>query len=124
MRRGRRIETTMPVSAEDKRLVRGWSGGKPSYFIHGPLVFSPLSLNGLPYFVQARPDLDSPRNPALARVGDPVRFPGEELVVVTSPMLKHKIAKGYLDPLGQVVKEVNGTPIKNLRHLVELLRDC
>jgi S1-C subfamily serine protease len=124
MRRGRRIETTLPVSAEDKRLIRGWGGGKPSYFIHGPLVFSPLSLNGLPYYVQARPDLDTPRNPVMARLGDRVRFPGEELVVVTSPMFNHKIAKGYADPVGQVVKEVNGTPIKNLKHLVELLREC
>jgi len=98
-------------------------GGKPSYFIHGPLVFSPLSVNGFPYYMQARPDLDSPRNPALARLGDRVRFPGEELVVVTSQMFNHKIAKGYFDPVGQVIKEVNGTPIKNLKHLVELLRD-
>jgi len=99
-------------------------GGKPSYFIHGPLVFSPLSLNGLPYYMQAHPELESQRNPAMARLGDPVRFPGEELVVVTSPMFNHKIAKGYADPLGQVVNAVNGTQIRNLRHLVELLRDC
>jgi S1-C subfamily serine protease len=124
MRRGRRIETVLPVSAEDKRLVRSWAGGKPSYFIHGPLVFSPLSFNALQYFMQMRPELDTPRNPAMARVGDRVRFPGEQLVVVTAPMFKHKIAKGYGDPVGQVLKEVNGMPIKNLKHLVELLRDC
>jgi S1-C subfamily serine protease len=124
MRRGRRIDLMLPVSAEDTRLVRGWGGTKPSYFIHGPLVFSPLSLTALPSLMQARPDLDNPRNPVISRLADHVRFPGEELVVVTSPMFNHKIAKGYNDPVGQVVKEVNGTPIKNLKHLVELLRDC
>jgi S1-C subfamily serine protease len=124
MRRGRRIETTLPVSAENRSLLRGWGGGKPSYFIHGPLVFSPLYANALPYYLEARPELDTPRNPALARLGDRVRFPGEQLVVVTSPMFNHKITKGYADPVGQVLTEVNGTPIKNFKHLVELLRDC
>jgi S1-C subfamily serine protease len=124
MRRGKRVETSLPVSAEDKRLVRSWGGGKPVYFIHGPLVFSPLSFSGIPYYMRVRPDLDNPRNPAMARIGDRVRFPGEELVVVTSPMFNHKITKGYGDPVGQVVKEMNGTAIKNLKHLVELLRDC
>lgn len=124
VRRGRRVETTLPVSTENRSLVRGWGGGKPSYFIHGPLVFSPLTLNGLALYLEARPELDTPRNPAMARVGDRVRFPGEQLVVVTSPMFNHKITKGYADPVGQVIKEVNGTPIKNLKHLVELLRDC
>jgi hypothetical protein len=45
-------------------------------------------------------------------------------VAVTAPMFSHKIAKGYVDPVGKVVKEVNGVPIKSLRHLVETIRDC
>src|SRR5262245_12086540 len=48
---------------------------------------------------------------------------GEELVVVTRPMFDHKIAKGYDDPVGRVLKEVNGVRIKNLVHLVETIRD-
>ena len=51
------------------------------------------------------------------------RFPGEELVVVTSPLLVHKITRGYGDPFGLVVSDVDGIKIKNLRHLVEVLRD-
>jgi hypothetical protein len=43
--------------------------------------------------------------------------------VVASPLFAHKITRGYDEPMGQVVKEVNGTRVKNLRHLVELLRD-
>jgi S1-C subfamily serine protease len=118
LRRGQPVETALPVSAEDNRLVRGWNGGKPSYFIHGPIVFSPLTLSAIPYYAQVRPDFDYPR------LNERTRFPGEELVVVTSPLFNHKIAKGYSDPVGQVVKEVNGTPVKNLKHLVALLRDC
>ena len=36
----------------------------------------------------------------------------------------HAIARGYDDPVGQVVSEVNGVKVRNLRHLVETLRDC
>jgi hypothetical protein len=42
---------------------------------------------------------------------------------VSSPFLPHKLAQGYGNPLGQVVKAINSKPIKNLGHLVEVLRD-
>src|SRR3954447_12855180 len=45
------------------------------------------------------------------------------LVAVTSPMFPHAIAKGYDNPFSKVVKEINGVKVKNLKHLVELLRD-
>jgi hypothetical protein len=37
-------------------------------------------------------------------------------------LLPHKLGKSYGDPTGQVVKQVIGTRIRNLRHLVETLR--
>ena len=51
-------------------------------------------------------------------------FPGEELVVVASPFFPHALSENYTQPIGHVVKSVNGIPIKNLRQLVEVLRDC
>jgi hypothetical protein len=33
------------------------------------------------------------------------------------------LAQGYSSPISQVVKTVNGTPVKNLKHLVGILRD-
>ena len=39
-------------------------------------------------------------------------------------MFSHKIGKGYQDPYAEAVTEVNGIRIKNLAHLVELLRDA
>ncbi len=39
-------------------------------------------------------------------------------------MFSHKITKGYGQVFGAVVSTVNGTPVKNLAHLVELLRDA
>jgi hypothetical protein len=43
---------------------------------------------------------------------------------VAAPLFPHKVSAGYSNPTGAVVKRVNGTPIKNLNHLVEVLRDC
>src|SRR5206468_2713246 len=57
------------------------------------------------------------------RLYDKPGFPGEELVVVTSPLLRHKVVRGYSDPLNKVVKSVDGVSIKNFRHLIETLRE-
>src|SRR6185369_8632528 len=57
-------------------------------------------------------------------IGDKPAFPGERLVVVASPFFPHKSAAGYSSPTGLVVKSVNHIAIKNLGHLVEVLRDC
>jgi S1-C subfamily serine protease len=123
LRDGRRVEVALPVTTKDTRLIRDYQGEQPSYFIHGPLVFSPVWADAIPWYSRLNPALYAGKSPLMTRGLDRVRFPGEELVVVTAPMFSHKIAKGYSDPVGRVVQEVNGVKIKNLRHLVETLRD-
>jgi hypothetical protein len=39
-------------------------------------------------------------------------------------MFPQRLAKGYSDPAFSVVEEVNGIRVRNLRHLVETLRDA
>jgi S1-C subfamily serine protease len=120
LRKGKRLEVKMPVTARDDRLMRGYQGEQPSYFIHGPLAFSPVRREAVNTYLGLN---RHPTTPLLTRAAARVRFPGEELVVVTAPMFEHKITKGYFDPGGQVVEEINGQKVKNLRHLVEILRD-
>ena len=108
-------------------LIESLQGSYPSYFVYGPLVFSPVSRE----FCAAVDRPGSAVSAALAIMGSPLvtrrgdrpAFEGEELVVVTSPMFPHRSSKGYDNPFSKVVKEINGVPVKNLRHLVELLRD-
>ncbi len=59
-----------------------------------------------------------------SRIGGQPTFKGEQLVVVSSPFFPHKLSQGYSDPYFEVVKSVNGIPIKNLDHLVKVLRDA
>jgi S1-C subfamily serine protease len=119
VRAGKEVKLNVPVSRWDDFVLSELKGKYPSYFLYGPLVFSPATLNTANQF--ARADISSP---LLQRQGEKVRFPGEELVLVACPMLRHKCVRGYNDPVGRVVAEVNGVKVKNLRHLVEVLRDC
>ena len=112
----------MVATREDDRLIKPYQGRYPSYFVHGPLVFSPSIEEAVSTYAQGNP-FAMLGSPLSTRETDRVAFPGEELVVVTAPLLAHPIARGYSDPFGQVLKDVDGVPVRNLRHLVELLRD-
>jgi S1-C subfamily serine protease len=124
LRDGREVAVALPVTRRDNRLLRDYEGEPIAYFIHGPLVFAPANGDAVPLYGRMNPALYASDSPLITRRFERVSFPGEELVVITAPMFAHKITKGYGDPVGRVVKEVNGVRIKNLRHLVETLRDC
>ncbi len=87
-------------------------------------VFSPVMADSASLYFRFNPTIASRNSPIMTRSSDRARVPGEELVVVTAPMLPNRITRGYGEPFGQVVETVNGTRIQNLRHLVETLRDC
>jgi hypothetical protein len=61
--------------------------------------------------------------PLMKRLLDEPAFDGEELVLVSSPFFPHALSMGYSDAMGSVVDTVNGVRIRNLGHLVEVLRD-
>jgi S1-C subfamily serine protease len=124
VRAGRTIDGRLPVSRDDDHMIRGYEGKMPSYFVCGSLVFSPAMREAVSTYYRANPGIGVRNSPLITRSADRVRFPGEELVVVTSPMLPRRMTRGYGEPISQVVESVNGTRIKNLRHLVETIRDC
>jgi S1-C subfamily serine protease len=124
VRDGKEQVVEVPVTIKANELIQPLQGKYPSYFIYGVLAFSPASLE----FVQAvdrgsQSFLGAIGSPLVTRRGDKASFPGEELVIVSAPMFPHRIGKGYGNPIAKVVKEINGIKIKNLKHLVETLRD-
>ena len=129
VRDGKEVSIDLLVSSKRMMVIPSLEGTYPSYFVYGPLVFSSASAQ----FVMglAKSDaatkwtsfLSAMGNPLLRRIGDRAAFEGERLVVVSSPFFPHKLSKGYANPIAQVVKTVNGIHIKNLEHLVEVLRD-
>ena len=126
VREGKTIKIDLPVKATNPLLIETLKGKYPSYFVYGPLVFSPVTSEFAGAFGRVASYLSYlaiTGNPLVTRRGDYAKFPGEELVVVTSPMFPHKIGKGYDSPQYKVVKEINGVHVKNIQHMVELLRD-
>ncbi|MGE3819788.1 MAG: trypsin-like peptidase domain-containing protein [Isosphaeraceae bacterium] len=128
IREGEEVKIDLPVKARRPALIDSLRGRYPSYFVYGPLVFSPVTAEFLAGFDRAGNQiyalLGAIGSPLVLRRGDTPAFDGEELVVVSAPMFPHRVSKGYSNPMLKVVKEINGVKVKNLRHLVELLRDA
>jgi S1-C subfamily serine protease len=126
VRQGKPADVELPVATKWPMLIESLQGRYPSYFVYGPLVFSAASrefCSAIDRNSTVAAALSLIGSPLMTRRGERSSFEGEELVAVTSPMFPHAICKGYDNPFSKVVKQVNGVPVKNLRHFVQLLRD-
>ena len=122
-RQGRFLPVELPVQAQRDMVIPYMMAANPRYFILGPLVFSQTTQDFLDRLGGQRTSLGRRSSPLLTRRFDKPAFPGEELVVISSPLFPHRIINGYDDPNNAVVTEINGIPVKNLSHLVEIVRD-
>jgi S1-C subfamily serine protease len=123
-RNGRTITFDLPVQPQRDLVIPHLMEHNPRYFILGPLVFSQATQDFLDRLGgQRAASLSRRSSPLLTRRFDKPAFPGEEIVVVASPMFPHRITNGYDDPYNAVVSEINDIPVRNLRHLVEIVRD-
>jgi S1-C subfamily serine protease len=126
VRGGKTVHVALPVASDRPALVHSLQGAYPSYFIYGPLVFSRASAEFIGLFggnAATIGALGYIHNPLVTARGDPPSAQRDELVVVAAPFFPHKLAKGYTSAQGEVVRAVNGTPVRNFAHLVALLRD-
>lgn len=96
----------------------------PRYFIVGPLVFTQATTELVgalpPQYIQVFNFLG---NPLASRASSQPAFEGEEIIVVASPMFDHRIAKSYDRSHLSVLSKINGTKIKNLRHLATVINE-
>ena len=125
-RAGKPLQVQLPVSADHPSLVTDLRGSYPSFFIYGPIVFSPATwqlVSNIENNAGVMRMLGLVKSPLVTHALDEPDADLQELVVVSSPFFPHKIANGYSNPAGSVVYSVNGTRIKSLKHLVAVLRD-
>jgi hypothetical protein len=111
------------------------NGAYPPYFIYGPIVFSVATEDFIAAFTSQRGGaalsganvfnaLSMLESPLVTRRSERPTSEEKELVVIPAPFFPHKLATGYRNPAGRVVKSVNGIAVKSLRHLVRILRDA
>jgi len=126
LRDGQPLDVDVPVLARRKRVIPYLDGAYPSYFILGPMAFETVSAELASGFYSDQrwlSFLTGKRSPLATRVNDEPSFEGEELVIVPAPFFSHRLTKGYDSPAMHVVYKLNDVKIKNLIHLVELIRD-
>jgi len=129
VRAGKEMQIQLPVSSKFPTVTPALGNGYPSYFIYGPMVFSTCTeefvrgMTGGDHALLRLRLLSARKSPLLTRLGDHPAFAGEELVVVPSPFFPHKLVEGYAPPFSQVVDSINDIHVKNLAHLVQILRD-
>jgi S1-C subfamily serine protease len=129
MRDGKEMKIYVPVPSSRPVVIPSLSGTYPSYFIYGPVVFTSATMEFVSQAMQGQRGgslmgiLSASGSSLVRRMDDKTRFEGEQLVVVPCPLFPHQLSLGYRDPSFQVVKSVNGIPIKNLAQLVQVLRD-
>jgi S1-C subfamily serine protease len=131
VRNGQELKVELPIGKRRPRLIPDLVGDYPSYFVYGPMVFSSATTQFITALGRTTKTpaaimtaLVLTRSPLVSRMMEEPAFDGESLVVVSSPFFPHKLSTGYSNPMGQVVKAINGTKVRNLPHLVELLRDA
>ncbi|MCO6045570.1 trypsin-like peptidase domain-containing protein [Aeoliella sp. ICT_H6.2] len=125
LREGESQQAQIPVSTERQLLIPLLKDGYPEYFIYGPLVFTTPTQESIralgPMYMTA---LAARQNPLILRMFDRPSEPDEQLVMIATRTFPHRIAQGYSNQPFSIVKHVNGTPVENLKHMAELLRDC
>ncbi len=123
-RNGQVINLELPVKPQRDLVIPHMLDTNPRYFILGPLVFSQTTQDFLDRLGgQRTASLGRRSSPLVTRRLDKPAFPGEEIVVVAAPMFPHRITNGYDDPNNAVVTEINDIAVRNLGHLVEIVRD-
>jgi S1-C subfamily serine protease len=123
-RDGHMLKIQLPVQNQREMVMPYLMASNPRYFILGPLVFSQATQDYLERLGGQGPALFGPgTSPLVTRRFDKPSFPGEEIVVVASPMFPHRITNGYDDANRAVLSEVNGVKVRNLRHVMEIIRD-
>jgi S1-C subfamily serine protease len=125
VRNGETMEVLAPVAAEPELVIPLLKDGYPEYFISGPIVFAAASQE---YVRALGPSglaaLLMLKSPLLHRIYDKPQEPGEQIVVIATRMFPHPLIQGYDNrPLG-VLAEFNEKPVRSLRSLAEMLRDC
>jgi S1-C subfamily serine protease len=116
-----------PAPTKARTVLPFLEGTYPRYFILGPLTFEAATSEFALSVVQNNPltmVLAMRKSPLLLQLQSPPTTDDAELVMIPPVSFSHRIMKGYRVPALSTVHSINGIEIRNLKHLVEVFRDC
>ena len=114
LRSGEIVDLELPATKFDTYALRFLHGRKPDWFVFGGLVFTTFSDS---YCKNAKFDFHDDATE------EEKERPDDRFVVLTD-VLGDLCMEGYLGISGAHVRTVNGTPVRNLGHLVSLVDAC
>jgi hypothetical protein len=123
LREGKEVHVTTTLAAYTGLVPHHLSGGDPSYIVLAGVVFTVctepylLSEYGAEYHREAPVKL-------LDRLLHHTKKTSDEQVVLVSQILACEATLGYEDGYNAQVKSFNGTPVRNLRHLLTMILSC
>eukprot|EP01012_Entosiphon_sulcatum_P023044 TRINITY_DN28024_c0_g1_i1.p1 TRINITY_DN28024_c0_g1~~TRINITY_DN28024_c0_g1_i1.p1 ORF type:complete len:575 (-),score=79.81 TRINITY_DN28024_c0_g1_i1:559-2238(-) len=118
LRNGERLEVDVPAELTPLLVPNHNESGVSPYVVLGGFVFTRLSMG---YLLEWGDWWNNaPRRLSLLAAYEKVKVTGEEAIVLSS-ILMHTINQGYnvQEYMDQRVVAINGTPIRNLCHLLE-----
>lgn len=131
------LKLNVPLLSKPVSVIDRLGERLPSYFVYGPIIFVEANSEAMVSLDQMvlsadnqrrnafamRQQLEVRKSPLLTRRYEAKRFDDEQLVMVPAPLLSHRISKGIAVSPNAVLAKVNGIAIKNIKHLVETLRN-
>lgn len=122
IREGETMEIEIPVHTGRELLIPVLAGDYPSYFIHGPILFTTPSQEFLKQIRYAAISLANLESPLINRSVERPSEPGHQLVIVGPRLFTHASSEGYQGTGLGVVETIDGTEVKSLTHAAELLQ--
>ncbi|NUP11729.1 MAG: trypsin-like serine protease [Polyangiaceae bacterium] len=92
---------------------------KPTYYIFGGMLFAPLTRDYLKSW--GHEWWKSAPNELVSIYENQIRTPERQDVVILQKVLADKVNQGYHEYENHVVSQIDGIPIKSIRHLVEVV---
>ena len=120
IRKGQQVAVSLPVAAQRDFLMTYMGDDYPEYFVLGPMVFTPVRRDHMAELYTGY--LAMVGSPIGLRTADMKAFADEELVAISADLLPHPITKGYRVGYFPTVKSLNGTAVRSLTHLIELVK--
>ena len=128
LRNNKKLTVNIPLKTRKPRINSKEYDKTPTYYVFAGLVFQPISSGYLEANQAMQPSLLS-YVPEYTLQGYSKQIPDRiqskrKQVVVLSHILPDIINDGYKDMEGSVIYSINNTPVEDLKHLIEIIKNA